>query len=193
MKRCSIIFGRSHTAFFGSFVSCLSDISTASSIVQIPTRRIGDHVGPARGHHSHHAQCLSRIESSLYAVEPVSVRPASIAAQVMLLGEPNAALGPGYLSYPKGLIDSLSIFALFLQAPSNMPVSLNCFMISGSTYLLTVTSSARPFLLLVLRTKSLAVACAEAGSRGRSLMLLSSGSPGTMLHRSNTSERVAAP
>ena len=44
-----------------------------------------------------------------------------------------------------------------LQAPSSIPVSRNCLMISGSTYLLTVTSSLRPFLLLVLSTKSRAV------------------------------------
>ncbi|KAI7360256.1 1 U5 small nuclear ribonucleoprotein component [Hortaea werneckii] len=76
---------------------------------------------------------------------------------------------------------------------SSTPLSLNCRTSSGSKYLVTFRSSLRPFLLLVLRTKSLAVACALAGSNGRNLIDLSSGSPGTVLQRSNTSESVACP
>lgn len=56
-----------------------------------------------------------------------------------------------------------------------------------------VTSSARPFLLLVLSTKSRASACAVAGSRGRSVTSLSSGSPGTMDQRSKTRDKETWP
>lgn len=77
--------------------------------------------------------------------------------------------------------------------PSNTPLSFKLLNSSGSRNLLMVTSSASPFLLLVLSTKSLASACAVAGSRGRSLISLSSGSPGTMDQRSKTRERETWP
>ena len=77
--------------------------------------------------------------------------------------------------------------------PSKIPLSFRLLNRSGSKNLLMVTSSARPFLRRVLSTKSLAVACAEAGSSGRSLISLSSGSPGTIDQRSKTRETVAWP
>ena len=77
--------------------------------------------------------------------------------------------------------------------PSRIPLSFRLLNRSGSKNLLMVTSSARPFLRRVLSTKSLAVACAEAGSSGRSLISLSSGSPGTIDQRSKTRETVAWP
>jgi hypothetical protein len=81
----------------------------------------------------------------------------------------------------------------FFVYPSSTPLSFRLLNSSGSRNLLMVTSSARPFLLLVLSTKSLASACAVAGSRGRNLISLSSGSPGTMDHRSKTRERETWP
>ena len=77
--------------------------------------------------------------------------------------------------------------------PSSTPLSFKLLNSSGSRNLLIVTSSARPFLLLVFRTKSRASAWAVAGSRGRSLISLSSGSPGTMDQRSKTSDRDTWP
>jgi hypothetical protein len=77
--------------------------------------------------------------------------------------------------------------------PSSTPLSFRFLNSSGSRNLLIVTSSARPFLLLVLSTKSRARACAVAGSRGRSLISLSSGSPGTIDQRSKTRERDTWP
>src|SRR5271170_6558519 len=76
---------------------------------------------------------------------------------------------------------------------SSTPLSLRPFHSSGSKNLLTVTSSARPFLLLVLRTKSLAAACGLAISSGRSFTSRSSGSPGTTSHLSKTKLTVACP
>src|ERR1700712_1053248 len=52
--------------------------------------------------------------------------------------------------------------------PSKIPLSFKLLNKSGSKNLLIVTSSARPFLLLVFKTKSRAVAWADAGSSGRS-------------------------
>ena len=77
--------------------------------------------------------------------------------------------------------------------PSKIPLSLKLLNSSGSKNLLIVTSSARPLRRRVLRTKSRAVARAEAGSRGRSLTSRSSGSPGTMDQRSKTRETVDWP
>ena len=53
---------------------------------------------------------------------------------------------------------------------------------SSSRYLDTAIWSPNPFLLLVLRTRSRAKACPDAGSRGRSLMLVSVGSPIFLRH-----------
>lgn len=85
------------------------------------------------------------------------------------------------------------LYHTILLYPSSTPLSFKFLNNSGSRNLLIVTSSARPFLLLVLSTKSRASACAVAGSRGRSLISLSSGSPGTMDQRSKTSERETWP
>ena len=73
------------------------------------------------------------------------------------------------------------------------PTSFKFLNNSGSRNLLTETSSARPFLLLVLSTKSRASDCAVAGSRGRSVTSLSSGSPGTMDQRSKTRDKETWP
>lgn len=48
---------------------------------------------------------------------------------------------------------------------------------SSSRYLDTAIWSPKPFLLRVLSTRSLANACPEAGSNGRSLIVESVGSP----------------
>ena len=77
--------------------------------------------------------------------------------------------------------------------PSSTPLSLRLLKSSGSKNLLMVTSSARPFLLRVLSTKSRASCCAVAGSSGRVVMSLSRGSPGTMDQRSKTRERDTWP
>lgn len=77
--------------------------------------------------------------------------------------------------------------------PSRIPLSFKLRKSSGSRNLEMVTSSDRPLRRRVLSTKSRAVACADAGSSGRSLMSLSSGSPGTMDHLSKTRETVAWP
>ena len=77
--------------------------------------------------------------------------------------------------------------------PSNTPLSFKLRNSSGSRNLLMVTSSARPFLLRVLSTKSRASCCAVAGSSGRVVMSLSRGSPGTMDQRSKTRERETWP
>ena len=69
------------------------------------------------------------------------------------------------------------------------PTSFKPWNSSGSRNLLMETSSARPFLLLVLSTKSRASACALEGSRGRRVTSLSSGSPGTMDQRSKTRDK----
>jgi hypothetical protein len=53
---------------------------------------------------------------------------------------------------------------------------------SSSRYFDTAICSPKPFLRRVLRTRSLASACPEAGSRGRSLILVSVGSPVLMLN-----------
>src|SRR5690242_5919216 len=81
----------------------------------------------------------------------------------------------------------------YLHQPSNTPLSFKLLNSSGSRNLLMVTSSAKPFLLLVFSTKSRASACAVAGSRGRSLISLSRGSPGTMDQRSKTRDRDTWP
>jgi hypothetical protein len=77
--------------------------------------------------------------------------------------------------------------------PSSTPLSLRLLKSSGSKNLLMVTSSARPFLLRVLSTKSRASCCAVAGSSGRVVMSLSRGSPGTIDQRSKTRERETWP
>ena len=69
---------------------------------------------------------------------------------------------------------------------SRTPLSFKPFQRSGSKNLLTVTSSASPLRLLVLSTKSRAVAIAGAISKGLVLTSRSNGSPGTTLHLSNT-------
>ena len=81
----------------------------------------------------------------------------------------------------------------FFIYPSSTPLSFRLLNKSGSRNFEIVTSSARPFLLLVFSTKSLASACAVAGSRGRSLISLSSGSPGTIDQRSKTRDTEAWP
>lgn len=77
--------------------------------------------------------------------------------------------------------------------PSSTPLSFKLRNSSGSRNLLIVTSSARPFLLRVLRTKSRANCWAVAGSSGRVVMSLSRGSPGTIDQRSKTRERETRP
>lgn len=80
-----------------------------------------------------------------------------------------------------------------ISYPSNTPLSFKLLNSSGSRNLLIDTSSASPFLLRVLSTKSLANACAVAGSRGRNLISLSRGSPGTILHLSKSRDTEAWP
>lgn len=77
--------------------------------------------------------------------------------------------------------------------PSNKPLSFRLENNSGSKNLATLTSSLKPFLLLVLSTKSRAVAWAFACSSGLRMTSLSNGSPGTILHLSNTKLTVAWP
>lgn len=77
--------------------------------------------------------------------------------------------------------------------PSNTPPSFNPFHNSGSKNFPTLTSPLNPFRLRVLTTKSLAVACTDAISSGRSLISRSSGSPGTTLHLSKTKATLAWP
>ena len=57
---------------------------------------------------------------------------------------------------------------------------------SSSKYFDTAIWSPRPFRLLVFRTRSRARACPDAGSSGRSLMLVSVGSPAHNVTRSLT-------
>ena len=82
--------------------------------------------------------------------------------------------------------------AVHLHPPSTPDVE-RLFHSSGSRNLPTLTSSLKPFLLLVLRTKSRAVCCALAISSGRTLTVLSRGSPGTTSHLSKTSDNIACP
>lgn len=75
--------------------------------------------------------------------------------------------------------------------------STSCFASSrsmgSSKYLLIDTSSLMPFLLRVLTINSLARAFVGAGSKGRKMMDLSRGSPGTMFHESNVPQQNACP
>lgn len=75
--------------------------------------------------------------------------------------------------------------------------STSCFAssrsIGSSKYLLIDTSSLIPFLLRVLTINSLASAFVGAGSKGRRMMDLSRGSPGTMFHVSNVPQQNACP
>jgi len=64
---------------------------------------------------------------------------------------------------------------------------------SSSRYLDTAIWSPSPFLRRVFRTRSRANACPDAGSSGRSLMLVSVGSPGTMDQWSKTCRQKAWP
>lgn len=88
---------------------------------------------------------------------------------------------------------SQQVTTLFEDYESKTPLSFSPFHSSGSKNLLTVTSSAKPFRLLVFSTKSRAVAMALAISSGFSLTSRSSGSPGTTLHLSKAKLTMAWP